>query len=323
MRIKLERAITCLGAFALLSACTPEQAAEEGPPLQPVVVYAAYEDRTYLPALLTEFTRETGIVVIVRNGAVPGIVDDVIGERVSPPADVLLTPSVTGVWWAAEEGALRPNYSEFVTANVPHWLQDPDKFSVALSYRDAVLVYDPAQIDDTDLSAYEDLSAALFRRKVCLSSSALPINRTVIAMLMQKLGPRDTELTVRSWVANLAQPPFDSEEKLLLALQSGDCAVGIVSSNIAVGTADSGLRVYTPTDAYVDVEGLGVTRHARNPDGAARLVDWLLSEKVQARHASQTSSFPVSDDAEGSYNVVLVATREEDARKLAERARYR
>jgi len=323
MRIRLQRAMVCLGTFALLSACTPEQAIEEGPPLQPVVVYASYEDQAYLPTLLTEFTQETGIVVIVRNGTVPGIVDDVIGERVSPPADVLLTPSVTGVWRAAEEGALRPNYSEFVTANVPLWFQDPDQFWVALSYRQATLVYDPAQIDETELSVYEDLAAASMRRKVCLSSSGLSINRAVIAMLIRKLGPREAELAVRGWVANLAQPAFDSEEKLLRALQSGDCAIGIVSSDIAADTADSGLRSYTPTDAYADVEGLGVTRHARNPDGAFMLVDWLLSEQVQERHSSALSSFPVHGDADGTEKVVLVAVGDEEARKLAERARYR
>jgi len=323
MRSKLQRAIAWLGAVALLIACTPEPPVEEGPPQQPVVVYAAYKDNTYLPALLTEFTNETGIVVIVRNGSVPGIIDDVIGERVSPPADVLLTPSVVGVWQTAEEGELRPNYSEFVTANVPLWLQDPDQFWVALSYRHAVLIYDPAQIDETDLSAYENLATETFRRKLCLSSSALSINRAVIAMLIHKHGLRETELAVRGWVANLAQPAFDSEEKLLSALQSGECAVGIVSSDIAAGTANSELRVYTPADAYADIEGLGVTRHARNPDGAFMLVDWLLSEKLQERHSSAMSSLPINSNAEGAQNVVLVAVQEDEARKLAERARYR
>jgi hypothetical protein len=69
----------------------------------PVVVYAAYQDKTYLPDLFREFTRATGNLVIVRNGTVPGIVDDVLQDRVVPPADVLLTPSVSGVWRAAEE----------------------------------------------------------------------------------------------------------------------------------------------------------------------------------------------------------------------------
>ena len=212
-------AFLCL---ALVAACTPEAPVEEAPPPDPLVVYTAYSDKTYLPTLFNEFTQDTGIIVIVRNGSAPGIVDDVIGDRVTPPADMLITPSVAGVWRVAEEGELRPNYSTLVEANVPSWLRDPDKYWLALSYQKAVLVYKSDEFDASELSAYEDLAAEKFRRKVCLTSSELAINRTVIAMLISKLGTRNAELAVRSWVANLAQPVFANEEQLLQALASGN-----------------------------------------------------------------------------------------------------
>jgi hypothetical protein len=76
---------------------TSEPALPEAAPEQnSVVVYAAYDDKTYLPALFNRFTQATGIVVIVRNGEVPGIIDDVILNRATPPADVLITPSAGG-----------------------------------------------------------------------------------------------------------------------------------------------------------------------------------------------------------------------------------
>ena len=80
-------------SLALVAACSPEAPVEEAPPSEPVVVYTAYDDKTYLPTLFNEFTQDTGIIVIVRNGSVPGIVDDVIGDRVTPRADMLITPS--------------------------------------------------------------------------------------------------------------------------------------------------------------------------------------------------------------------------------------
>ena len=323
MTTVLQRMANLLAVTAMLSACTPEPATEKGRPADPVVVYAAYADKTYLPTLFTAFTATTGQAVVVRNGTVPAIVDDVLQDRTSPPADVLLTPSVAGVWRAAEEGELRPNYSTIVATNVPTWLRDPDNYWVALSYRNANFVYDPEQFAATELSAYEDLADAKFRRKLCLSSSALPINRSVLSMLIRKLGPRDTELTVRSWVANLALPAFDNEDALLRALESGDCAVAIVSSNAATLQPQSRLRVHTPNEAYTNIEGLGITRHARNPDGAAALVDWLLDKKVQTSHAGRMSTFPVLSDAKGSHELMAVAVGDEEARLLAERARYR
>jgi iron(III) transport system substrate-binding protein len=314
--------------FALLglltiAACTPEAPVEEAPPAAPVVVYTAYSDKTYLPTLFNEFTQDTGIIVIVRNGSVPGIVDDVIADRVTPPADMLITPSVAGVWRLAEEDQLRPNFSAVVEANVPSWLRDPDKFWFALSYQKAVLVYDPEEFQASDLSAYEDLATEKFRRKVCLTSSEHAINRSVIAMLMNKLGSRNAELAVRSWVANLAQPVFASEEQLLQALASGDCGVGIVSSSAAATISDASLQVHTPVETYVDIEAVGVTRHARHPDAAMALVDWMLQKDVQVRHAAQTSSFPVLTEAKGDHSIVTVASGQVAAAKLAERARYR
>jgi iron(III) transport system substrate-binding protein len=313
-------AFLCL---ALVAGCTPEAPVEEAPPAEPVVVYTAYSDKTYLPTLFNEFTQDTGIIVIVRNGSVPGIVDDVIGDRVTPPADMLITPSVADVWRLAEEDELRPNYSAVVAANVPTWLRDPDKFWLALSYQKAVIVYNPDEFDAGDLTAYENLANEKFRRKVCLTSSELTINRTVIAMLISKLGARNAELAIRSWVANLAQPVFASEAALLQALASGNCAVGVVTSGAAATMSDNNLQVHTPLETYVDIEAVGVTRHAHNPDAAIALVDWMLQKNIQIRHAAQTSSFPVLIEAQGSHNIVAVASGQVEAAKLAERARYR
>jgi ABC-type Fe3+ transport system substrate-binding protein len=68
---------------------------------------------------------------------------------------------------------------------------------------------------------------------------------------------------------------------------------------------------------------VGVTRHARNPEAAIALIDWMLQRDVQIRHAARTSAFPVLPEAEGNHNIVAVASGESEAAKLAERARYR
>jgi iron(III) transport system substrate-binding protein len=309
----------------LLVACAPEQSAEE--PSEPIVVYAADKDRTYLPALFDSYTKATGVEVIVRYGNAPGIVDDVIDSRVSPTADLLLVQSVAEIWRAAEEGALRPIYSEFIQDSVPTWLRDPDEYWVALSYQTAVLVYGPDFVSVDPLSSYEMLADVQFRGRVCLSSASLRINRAVIAMLIDELGVRDAELVVRGWVANLAMPTFDTEAELLRAVQSGDCEIGLVSSQAAALAAqsieDSRFVIFTPATTYSDVEGIGIARHARNPDGALALLEWLLSEKIQAQHSSHTMAYSAISADSGGKNVATVARYSDEADKLAERARYR
>jgi iron(III) transport system substrate-binding protein len=318
------RQLALLLAFvATVSACSREGAPQsaqvaEAPTSEAVVVYAAYDDKTYLPALFNEFTQKTGTVVIVRNGEVPGIVDDVILKRTTPPADVLITPSVAGAWRVAEESELRPNYSTAV-ASLPEWFRDPDKYWAALGYRAAVIVFDPRQIDAAELGSYEDLADTALRRKLCLTSSQRAINRAVIAMLVEKLGKREAELAVRGWVANLAREVFDTDAALLQAINSGECAVGIASSGAIAGTR---LGVHRPAVTYFDIEAIGITRHARNPEAAAALIDWLLSPDIQARHAAQTGGLPVTESGAPMHSIVLVAAGLEEAAKLAERARY-
>lgn len=289
-----------------------------------VVVYAAYGDKSYLPSLFNEFTQKTGTVIIVRNGEIPGIVDDVIQKDSTPPADILITPSVAGVWRVAEQSELRPNYSA-VVEGVPGWLKDPDKYWVALGYQTAVIVFDPDQVDLAALGAYEDLSYEdlsdeSLRGKLCLTSSRLAVNRNVISMLIDKLGKRDAELAVRGWVANLARPAFDSETQLLRAIDKGECGAGIVASGSVAATR---LGVHTPSATSFDIEAIGITRHARNPEGAGALVDWLLSPVIQARHAEETGRLPAVGADTALEPVVVIASGLEEATKLAERARYR
>ena len=323
MKLYAKSALRCCVVALTLTACTPEPAVEEAPPTEPVVVYAAYADKTYLPTLFSRFTAETGQIVLVRNGQVPGIVDDVIANRVSPPADILLTPSVYGVWRAAEEGQLRPHYSEIADNNAPPWLRDPDKYWVALSYSNAVMVYNSDEFSAANLPAYEELAEARFRRKLCLTTSSLAINRSVVAMLIRKLGERQAELAVRGWVANLAMPVFESEEHLLRALKSGECAIGLLASHVVALGANSTLKIHVPVETYTTAEAIGITRHAHNPDGAAKLIDWMLQQGVQLGHAAHSGALSVADAGRENAALVHMATMYMDAQQLAERARYR
>ncbi len=320
----LWRPAALLALCGLAIACSRDAPPQPEPQQTPaeadaVVVYAAYEDKTYLPALLNGFTQETGTVTIVRNGEAPEIIDDILLKRATPPADILITPSVAGAWRVAEEGELRPNFSTVVAA-MPVPLTDPDRYWTALSYRTAVIAYDEDAVDPAALHAYEDLAAADLRRKLCLSTSSLAINRAVVAMLIHKLGKRDAELAVRGWVANLAQPPFDTQAQLLGAISRGECALGIVSSSAVTG---SRLGVHAPAELYFDIEAIGVTRHARNPEAAAALVDWLLTPEILAQHAAQTAALPATGPVPDLQSIMLVAEGLEEAVRLAERARYR
>ena len=306
-RSRRSNLLMLVSLFAM--ACSPESPPERQ---EPVVVYAAFEDDSHLVDIFDRYKEQTGVLVIVRRGPAGKIVDDLINNNISPPADVLMTSSVVHAWRAAEEGALRPLLSEVLREHVPEWARDADDLWFGTASRGAVVVHNPPAADVSGIEDFAALADKRFEGSLCLSSSGLAVNRMIIAMMINELGGRPTELIVRDWVRNLAAPPFETEARLMDALEAGTCGVAIVSSDVA---DYSGMNVHLPAATYADVATIGVARHARNPDGAAALAEWL---------AFEIEGMPIKNDQHVSQaHVSLFAWNYEDAVRLAERARYR
>jgi iron(III) transport system substrate-binding protein len=326
------------GLLAVLVLCACERPAPEprAPAVrpEPVVVYASYEDENYLPSLFTDFTRETGIPVSVRHRPEGQIVSEVIEKRGSPPADVLLTRSVHGAWRAADEGALRPLQSAVVIELIPGRLRDPDGYWTAVGFSsiDVVCAAD-GQGDCQSVAAYEDLGKSEFKGRLCLSSSSLAVNRTLIAGLIADHGVRPAELIVRGWIANLALPPYETEEALLQAVEAGTCGLGVVSGLAFHEFGRPTVASTWPPPGYFDVVAVGINRHARNPESARRLVEWLVGNQAQARQFAALALLPANPAVPaGSFGITaqerernagVFGLYESDAIRLAERARWR
>jgi len=321
----------------LIAACHSRTSTEAQPNAterpEPVVVYASYADESYLPDLFAGFTAKTGIPVAVRNGEPVQMVGDVIANQGSPAADVLLTDNAADIALAADEGALRP-IAALNESNVAEFLRDPDDLWVATGLRVAVILRSQASTGGGP-KTYADLADAEFRQRVCLASSTLSVNRSLIATLISELGVRPAEIMVRGWMRNLALPPFESEAALFDAVDKGSCDYGVVSSRTAIfstsrhgdGTAD----FVIPQPAYFDIEGIGITRHAHHPEAAQLLVAWMLSADAQRKHTLGVHHYSARGDQlredvsqrVSRQNIGRVGWHDGDAKLLAERAGYR
>lgn len=284
-----------------LAACDPR---DDRPLPAPVVFYvnAVLEDT--LADALSAFTAETGIPVSLVVAEDEVNVRNVIENRGLPPADVLATSSVIDIWRAADEGALRPLQARSFE-DVPAVLRDPDRAWVAIAVHSAMIV---TASDAGGMSDYSDFAMPELRGEVCLSSSALPINRALIAMLIEDVGLKPAERMVRAWVRNLAASPYASEQKLVQALRSGTCRYGIVSGAAEI----EGLSAIKPRPLYLDISAIGIGRHAQQAESAQSLVQWLLA-----------SGPPPQPESSNGRNLGLAGWRDEEVRLLAERAGYR
>lgn len=298
--------LTIALSATLLAACQAEpEPSDRGPKAEPLVIYASAADESSLTTMLAAFTRATAIPTTLKIEDSAVNTNRVINDEGSPPADVLITTNVADIWRASDEGALRPIESDALRSGDARF-HDPDGFWLALSYQAAVIVY--AENVNPPPSGYADLAAPEAKGMVCLSAPSSAINRTLIAMLIDELGRRPAELMVRGWLFNRAALPFASDAELLAAMDAGTCRYGIVASSAAVGRD----RVVQPMNAYFDVQAAGIARHARYPESAQRLFDWLLKQ-----HPIRESG------ALSDKNVGIAGWLAEEAELLAERASYR
>ena len=310
----------------LLVACGKEVPTDAPARHEPVVVYASYDDEDFLPALFADFTAETGIPVTVRHRREEQNVAEVIDNSASPPADVLLTRAIHGIWQASDEGALRPLQLVGEYQSLPEWLRDPDDYWLATGFTPVGIAYDPNKVES--IAGFDDLGSV--DGGICLSAPWNATNRSLVANLVAEHGVRKAELLVRGWTANKALPAFDSEQDVLEAIASGRCSVTIASAAAIDSLGNGAIAFVVPEPAQVVAGAVGIGRHARYPENARLLVSWLAGAKAQERHAELPGFFAANSNAASGdvpdvqpRNVGVAGAFDVDAIKLLERAGWR
>ncbi len=329
-----------LAVLALAAAALPALAEE-------VVVYSARNEQLIKP-LFDAYTRDTGVQVKFITDKEGPLMARLKAEGKNTPADVLLTVDAGNLWQASEEGLLRPIQSKTLLANVPAHLRDPGNEWFGLSVRARTLVYNTNKVKPADLSTYEDLANPKWKGRLCLRTSKKVYNQSLVAMMIYENGESKTEDIVRGWVANLATSPFPDDTKAMEAVAAGQCDVTLVNTYyfgrlmeknptlpLAIFWPNQGLKNET-AGVHVNVSGAGVTRHAKNPAGAQKLIEWLSSEKAQNQFADVNLEYPVNPrvkpDAKvaawGNFKQNLINVKEAGslqtkAVKLMDRANYK
>lgn len=328
-------------AALLLAATALPAAAEE------VVVYSARNEQLIKP-LFDAYTRDTGVPIKFITDKEGPLMARLKAEGRNTPADMLLTVDAGNLWQASEEGLLRPIQSKTLQANVPAHLRDPGNEWFGLSVRARTLVYHTGKVKPADLSTYEDLASPKWKGRLCLRTSKKVYNQSLVAMMITEYGEGKTEDMVRGWVANLATPPFPDDTKAMEAVAAGQCDVTLVNTyyygRLMEKQPTLPLAIFWPNQnlknkaagVHVNISGAGVTRYARNPSGAQKLIEWLSSDKAQNLFADVNLEYPVNPGVTldktvaswGSFKQNLVNVKEAGslqakAVKLMDRAGYK
>ncbi len=332
-----KRILSLVAGFAAAMTSTFSWAADD------VVVYSARNEQLIKP-LFDAYTKETGVNIKFVTGKEGPLMQRLKSEGANTPADVLLTVDAGNLWQAANEGLLKSVDSKVLNENVPAHLRDPNNQWFGLSVRARTIVYNTKNVKDGELSTYEDLASDHWKGRVCLRTSKKVYNQSLVAMLIAEHGEAKTEEIVKGWVANLATRPFSNDTKMMEAIAAGQCDVGIANTyyfgRLQKKEPATPLKLFWPNQdgngVHVNISGAGVTKHAKNVEGAVKLLEWMSSTEAQNLFADSNMEYPVNESVKpapavaawgefkgNQINVAKAGELQVDSVKLMDRAGYK
>ena len=325
------------------AASPPAEAAAVPAVSAPVVVYSSRQEHLIKP-VFDRFTQETGIEVQFQTGEEGPLIARLEAEGPATFADLLYTVDAGNLWLAANKGLLAPLDSPVLEAGIPAHLQDPENRWFGLSVRARTIVYSTERVDPAQLSTYEALADPQWQGRLGLRTSKKVYNMSLVGTLIERLGAEQTEQVVKGWVSNLATDVFSSDTLVIQAIAAGQCDVGLVNTYYLGQELqkDPALPVglfwanQASSGVHVNVSGAGITTHARNPEGARRLLEWLATDVPQTMFSELNLEFPASpvvqpvalvqswgEFQQDGLNVEAAGRRQAEAVMLMDRAGYR
>jgi iron(III) transport system substrate-binding protein len=258
-----------------------------------------------------KFTEETGIQVNVVKGEAEELIERLKREGESTEADLFITVDGGILANAKANNILQPVESEVIEANVPENLRDADNQWIGMSTRARVIAYSKERVTPDQLSTYEDLTSEKWQGKVLARSSTNLYNQSLLASFIELNGEDQAEAWAAGIVKNFARQPDGGDRDQAKAIAAGTGDVAIMNTyyvGLMLNSEDpeevkvaEGLGVFFPnqetTGAHVNISGIGLTKHAKHPQNATKLIEYITSVPAQEFLASGNYEFPVNQEA--------------------------
>lgn len=261
-----------------------------------LVVYTHRNEQLIKP-LFEAYTKETGTKVEYLTGEPGPLFERIKAEGKGTPADVFLSVDAGSLWQADKEGLFLPIESKKLNERIPSHLRAPNGSWYGLSLRSRTIFYNREKVKPSDLADYASLADSKWKGRLCLRTSKKVYNQSLVAMMIAREGEKKTSEVVKGWVQNLATDVFNNDTKLLEAIESGECHVGIANTYYLGRLVKEGkatkVGVYFPPATHMNVSGGGVLKHSKNKEEASRFLEWLVTPEAQKLYADSNMEYPV------------------------------
>jgi iron(III) transport system substrate-binding protein len=264
-----------------------------------VVVYCA-QDQEFAEGLFADFTRDTGLGVAPKfdteaNKSV-SLAVELEREAGRPRCDVHWNNEILGTIRLARKGVYTA-YEPPNAAPFPGWTKAPDRTWQAFAGRTRVLIVNTQLVAEADRPrGMFDLLHRRFKDRLVIAKPAFGTTATHVACLFDAIGPDAARDFFTRLKANGVQVVAGNKQ-VATGVSEGRFAVGLTDTDDALIEVQAGKPVAM---VFPDRDGspahaklgplfipntLAVVKDGPNPDGARKLVDYLLRCETEKRLA--------------------------------------
>lgn len=267
-----------------------------------MVVYCAH-DREFAEPILRQFTKETGIPVVERydteaNKSV-GLYEDLVREAAKPRCDVHWNNEILATIRLQNQAILAP-YASPSAEPFPAAFKAKDGTWTAFASRARVLLVNTDLVQEGEAPRnLLDLVKPEWKGRVAMAKPMFGTTASQAACLFQAWGETDAMRFYRQLKDNdIGLLP--GNKQVAVAVGSGQYAVGMTDTDDAMAEIEAGKpvrMVFPDADAPRDSKRgvlflpntVAMIRGCPNPDGAKKLIDYLLSPAVESQLARSPS----------------------------------
>ncbi|MEC9347872.1 MAG: Fe(3+) ABC transporter substrate-binding protein [Pseudomonadota bacterium] len=307
----------------------------------PVTAHAAEEVNLYtyrqpelMKPLLDAFTAESGITVnmVYDNKS---LTERLKAEGENTPADLVITANAGRLVELVSEDLVQPVTSPALDAAVPAHLRDPEGRWYAITKRSRIVYASRERVPADTQITYEDLADPKWKGRICTRPLTHEYTIDLIASLIAKHGEAWTETWLKGFVANLARKPQGNDRGQISAVAQGVCDIAVGNTYyyglmLANPEQKADAEMVRPTfpnqsgdGAHMNVTGAAVTKHAKHPENARKLIEFLVSPEAQAIYAAQNFEFPVVEGVPSDPVIAVFGNFTEDTLNVAEIGAHR
>ena len=267
-----------------------------------VTIYSGRNENLVGP-ILEQLEEATGTPVEVRYGDSAELAAQLLEEGERTEADLFFSQDAGALGALAGEGRLA-TLDDSLTGAVLDGYADEEGRWVATSARARVIAYNPELAPETtEMTSIDEILDPTYKGQVGIAPTNASFQSFVTALRVTK-----GEDGAREWLTRLKdnEPKIYEKNGLILdAVDSGEVALGLINhyywfekaDEVGTDTITAQIHFLDSDDpgALINVAGAGILEGSEQSEGAARIIEFFLSEEGQQYFTDETSEYPVVD----------------------------